>query len=1138
MPRGAGSPRGVPARLACLLLLALIAVVCLATGADAKKKPEPCPTNPDGSAACNSCVKKNCKWDDRCFFDKAEANTPSSPGSACSTAATKRIPDTCRGIQRKHGKRAPASVSANGVGGKQGKRARCLSATAPQNNNTSVPCACATKNGKEAKKGCKFCVPATPISPCTDGLNNGTSTNSCPIDVGDTGDSPPGPAPPPPPASPPPPPSDSFLLNNLMTMQGGAVKYTPSTSRGNWTTLCQIPQAAKAIAVGVSQTTSTGATVPATSYILNVWQGTEPVPGLSALYADKPTSYNAAVLNQVYNYMQGTTYFENAAKWYVEGLPKSSSGASQGGLAPPTYTGTGKDYLDSYFKSGIQATATTTAASGSSDVDANGQILMKTSAYWVAATHVMYNLDMAEKNLAANKTAEAKANFDSAAAAYFGCGDTNPVPFPNPPQAGQAPIAYSATAGSPDTGFNATTMSIYGVANKRADNYGALGLVSTTGGVCTVAGVNCKQVAALNVAVGTSLSAGPSTANIATVRDAVLIIFTQAAQRYVAKVTLDAHLPGNGMGGSTNPGVVTSSKVPISGSYIPADIGGNVADKKQPTACGGKTSYIFTAANAGGCGAATKAADNAGGVNNGGTVGSTGCRKVSGVGACSVTGDVPVIGSPESNTATFGSIQAEVKSVKGTLTAGNTVPSWISGQTVDNTVSLPYRIQAAAAVAATVNVGGGNTMAEVTLATRGKKTGTVSALDAPIACVGPDVTFSDITTCGKATACAGQDAANKRVKGLGLRLCVPNGLIPPAGVTGAAATLAGRVAGYSSATGAPGIEKANDENGAANSGFWDPVTVAMATKGAFCCDALVYSAEGVGRPATDQAALPKDMVPPMVGGDMVAATSPGTMYDGSSSVTGLSEIKNPDQVDQLEGQAFYAVMAPMQYTLQTTSTTASVQKARADKQKVCAETLLQMLVMSRTGSDTSTCQGLKDCDVAAGAAPNTAPFATTSCVNNNPAAGTAIAVTSLPTTQSPLTNCRGTAKNAINFPLWMVGIGGNDAGTTAATDYVVPNGYCYANACFEDFAEVGTQSAFAGKTKLKTLIKSPDMASAPTAASPKTSAGRANGACKAPPATWTGGAVEMKKCSATVVGGESTCSAAEIQAQTGRIPVV
>jgi hypothetical protein len=678
-------------------------------------------------------------------------------------------------------------------------------------------------------------------------------------------------------------------------------------------------------------------------------------------------------------------------------------------------------------------------------------------------------------------------------------------------------------------------MSIYGVANKRADNYGALGLVSTTGGACTVAGVNCKKVAALNVAVGTSLSAGPSTANIGTIRDAVLIIFTQAAQRYVAKFTLDAHLPGNGMGGSTNPGVVTSSKVPIAGSYIPSTIGGNVADKKQPTACGGKTSYIFTGATAGGCGAATVGGAASGVSNTGGTLGATSCRKVSGVGACSVAGDVPVTGSPASNTATFGSIQAVVKSVKGALTAGNTVPNWISGQTVDNTVSLPYRIQAVAAVVGTAQSGGGNTMAEVTLATRGKKTGTVSALDAPIACVGPDVTFSDITSCGKKDTCASR-TTDELKKGLGLRLCVPNGFIPPTGVTGT--TLTARVAGYGGVLGAPGLEKANDENGAAAGGFWDPVTVAMATKGAFCCDALVYSAEGVGRPATDQAALPKDMVPPIVGGDMVAATTPGIMYDGSSSVTGLSEVKNPDQVDQLEGQAFYAVMAPMQYKLQTTSTTASVQKARADKQKVCAETLLEMLVMSRTGSDTSTCQGLKDCDVAAGTSPNVAPFATTSCANNNPATGTTFAVTTLATTQSPLTNCRGTKKNAINFPLWMVGIGGNDAGTTAATDYVVPNGYCYANACFEDFAEVGTQSTFAGKTKLKTLIKSPDMASAPTAASPKTSAGRANGACKAPPATWTGGAVEMKKCTATVVGGESTCSAAEIQAQTGRIPVV
>merc|ERR1712072_1634365 len=101
------------------------------------------------------------------------------------------------------------------------------------------------------------------------------------------------------------------------------------------------------------------------------------------------------------------------------------------------------DYLDNYFGTGIQATPSATALSGSADGEANSQILMKTSAYWVAVTHVMYNLDMAEKNLAANNTAAAASNFDSAAAAYYGCGDTNPVPLPF--YKGSV-IKYSATA--------------------------------------------------------------------------------------------------------------------------------------------------------------------------------------------------------------------------------------------------------------------------------------------------------------------------------------------------------------------------------------------------------------------------------------------------------------------------------------------------------------------------------------------------------------------------------------------------------------------------------------------------------------------------------------------------------------------
>merc|ERR1712032_627965 len=40
-----------------------------------------------------------------------------------------------------------------------------------------------------------------------------------------------------------------------------------------------------------------------------------------------------------------------------------------------------------------------------------------------------------------------------------------------------------------------------------------------------------------------------------------------------------------------------------------------------------------------------------------------------------------------------------------------------------------------------------------------------------------------------------------------------------------------------------------------------------------------------------------------------------------------------------------------------------------------------------------------------------------------------------------------------NFPLWQVGIGAGNA----PAKFTVPSGYCYANACLEDFATIGTQ---------------------------------------------------------------------------------
>jgi hypothetical protein len=136
------------------------------------------------------------------------------------------------------------------------------------------------------------------------------------------------------------------------------------------------------------------------------------------------------------------------------------------------------------------------------------------------------------------------------------------------------------------------------------------------------------------------------------------------------------------------------------------------------------------------------------------------------------------------------------------------------------------------------------------------------------------------------------------------------------------------------------------------------------------------------------------------------------------------------------------------------------------------------------------------------------------------------------------TTCRGSLAGAVQFPLWKVGIGGT---TTygSQTDYFVPSGYCYANACFQDFAGVGTQSTFLGTAKLASLVKSPDMASAPVTASPTTGVGRANKACAAAPTGWTGAAAEFKPCPLTQVNGAgaSTCTTAQIQAQTGRIPV-
>merc|ERR1711977_53728 len=542
------------------------------------------------------------------------------------------------------------------------------------------------------------------------------------------------------PSPPPPPPiNGTFLPNNLMTMQGGAVTYTPSTKDGNWTTLCEIPAQARAVAYGASLETATGTETADAAWLVALWTGSSAIeiPGLSALTGK--SSYSTGIINEPF-YMSGTKYFDAATSWYKDGLPQTSAGKSNGGLAPSSYVGNGKDFLDNYFRSGIQTGGSgTMAPSGSKSNAANQQILEKTSAYWVAVTHIQYNLDMAEINLASNKTAEAKANYDAVAAAYFGCGDTNPVPLP---KYKGTQITYSTTASSPDTGSNATTMSVYGVANKRADNYGTAKAVpgktaSTTSPTTT------KVVAELNLDVGVALNAAPTAANVQIIRDATNTIFAQAAQRYIAKITLGAHLPGNGMGGSTNSGTAISAPTsnPTTGYWAVSGASGwgiwNSADGTQATACGGESSQIQHLA-----------------VGDDTTQNTLSLQMNGGLACSKLTSGA---GTTASNTAVFRTVNPEVK--------------------IGASDSLPYTVAVTETYATTdVLKNGGLTEAQILRATRGapQTTGSTPAkTSTPTACIGASVLFNEVINSGAANGVV--DTTNGLKPSKGIALCDPAG---------------------------------------------------------------------------------------------------------------------------------------------------------------------------------------------------------------------------------------------------------------------------------------------------------------------------------------------------------------------------
>merc|ERR1712118_457720 len=284
---------------------------------------------------------------------------------------------------------------------------------------------------------------------------------------------------------------------------------------------------------------------------------------------------------------------------------------------------------------------------------------------------------------------------------------------------------------------------------------------------------------------------------------------------------------------------------------------------------------------------------------------------------------------------------------------------------------------------------------------------------------------------------------------------------------------------------------------AAMSRVWDPVMAAQLTRGGMCCDALYYGDAGVGRPTIAEVGSVSEFEPPLAGGVMAAESPVGTMcpMHGSGNGYSTSTVGNVNQVNPsetllLEGQAFYVSLAPSQYSLPLTSTTAETQTANEAKQKQCATHITSMMKMSKAVAVESS---------------GTPPSFTDG----------------EETTGTP--GKFGYDYSAIDFLLWKVGIGSADP----VNQYIVPNGYCYANACFNDFAEVGTQSTFKGAEKLGELVQGPNMALVEAGEA----CGRANAACAAPPATWNGAPAVMATCYG------SDCTTAGILATTGVIPM-
>jgi len=275
-----------------------------------------------------------------------------------------------------------------------------------------------------------------------------------------------------------------------MTSEWG--DYTPSTANGTWTSKCNIAAQARAIAYAADLR-------PTPNYPMaeGIWKGTWPAQ----------PNYGAPTLNEPD--FTGNEYFDDNAIWW----------------SPTTGGDPDKKFLSTVFLNAISPTGL-----GTVDKDGRGHVLKTTSQDWLSVTYIMKSLADATTGISAGGDAgqtAAQTAYDHIAATFLGCGNKNPVALPTFP---------NVTWGTTYATKGPTYYTVAGTMQEMSVSYGQQNATSKA------------STAAEGVVA--ELLKGPSAAGVTSITDAVLTVYAQSTLRYAANMTLDAHLPGNGMGGS------------------------------------------------------------------------------------------------------------------------------------------------------------------------------------------------------------------------------------------------------------------------------------------------------------------------------------------------------------------------------------------------------------------------------------------------------------------------------------------------------------------------------------------------------------------------------------------------------------